>query len=194
MSKLSLLRSLTPLLALGIVVACGSTAAPTGAVTSSPTADPSGTVAPGGDIPDNVVWLTYSGAGFSVQYPEGWVRSATSSGATFSDKDSRITVAVTQSASAPTLQSVTSEVAALPGANITKPAHQVSLPAGTAIAVTYEINGSADPVTGKQPRLTVERYELAAGGRVAVLDLAAKIGVDNVDAYLTIAKSFKWSA
>jgi hypothetical protein len=151
-------------------------------------------VAAGGDIPDNVVWLTYSGAGFSIQYPEGWVRSTTSNGAAFSDKDSRITVATRGGASAPTTQSVTAEVAAMAGASITKAAHQVTLPQGPAIAVTYEIDGSTDPVTGKRPRLTVDRYEFGTGGRVAVLDLAAQVGVDNVDAYLAIAKSFKWSA
>jgi hypothetical protein len=80
------------------------------------------------------------------------------------------------------------------GARITKAAHQVSLPSGPAIAVTYEIDGTTDPVTGKKPRLTVDRYELGAAGHVAVLDLAAQVGVDNVDAYLAIAKSFKWSA
>jgi hypothetical protein len=49
-------------------------------------------------------------------------------------------------------------------------------------------------VTGKQPRLTVDRYELARSGQVAVLELAAQVGIDNVDAYLAIAKSFKWTA
>jgi hypothetical protein len=80
------------------------------------------------------------------------------------------------------------------GAMITKAAHQVSLPSGPAIAITYEIDGTTDPVTGKKPRLTVDRYELGAAGHLVVLDLAAQVGVDNVDAYLAIAKSFKWSA
>jgi hypothetical protein len=174
------------------VAACGSSASPGGATASS-SPDPSGTVAAAGDIPDNVVWLTYSGTGFSIQYPEGWVRSTTSNGAVFFDKDSRITVAIRMT-SAPTTQSVTAEIAAMAGARITKAAHQVSLPSGPAIAVTYEIDGTTDPVTGKKPRLTVDRYELGAAGHVAVLDLAAQVGVDNVDAYLAIAKSFKWSA
>jgi hypothetical protein len=193
MSKLSRLSLIAPLLVAGIVAACGSTPSTAG-VTPSSTPDPSGIVNTGGDIPDNVVWLTYSGAGFSIQYPEGWVRSGTSNGAAFSDKDSRITVAIRTGASAPTTQSVTSEISAMAGARITRAAHQVSLTAGPAVAVTYEIDGSIDPVTGKRPRLTVDRYEIGNGSRVAVLDLAAQIGVDNVDAYLAIARSFKWSA
>jgi hypothetical protein len=194
MPNVSGLRWINALVAVVFVAACGSNASPIATVSPSSSPEPSGTVAAGGDIPDNVVYLTYSGPGFSIQYPEGWVRSATSSGAMFSDKDSHITIAIDAGAAAPTRQSVTNEIAAMAGAKITRAAHQVSLTAGPAIAVTYEINGGTDPVTGKQPRLTVDRYEIGAGSRVAVLDLAAQIGIDNVDAYLAIAKSFKWSA
>ncbi len=180
-------------MAVVFVAACGSGSAATGTANPPATADPTGTVAAGGDIPDNVVYLTYSGSAFSIQYPEGWLRSTSSNGAAFSDKDSRISVAIQSGAAAPTTQSVTNEVSAMAGSRITKPAHQVSLPAGPAVAVTYEIDGSTDPVTGKRPRLTVDRYEMAAGSRAAVLELAAQVGVDNVDAYTAIAKSFKWS-
>jgi hypothetical protein len=189
----SLLRPLqiSALLAILFAVACGSTGSPHAAA-SPQASEPPGTVPVGGDIPDNVVYLTYSGSGFSIQYPEGWVRSTTASGATFNDKDSHITVTIS-TGPAPTKPSVTSDVAAIPGAKITGAARQLSLPAGSAIKVTYEVAGSPDPVTGKQPRLTVDRYVIGAAGRVAVIDLAAQVGIDNVDAYLTIAKSFKWA-
>ena len=197
MSTASRLRPVAPLLAIVVVAACASTPSP-GVAGASPAptvsaqaSDPAGTVPASGDIPDNVVWLTYSGSGFSIQYPEGWVRSSTSGGAAFNDKDSHITVAIS-TGSAPTRQSVTNEISAMAGAKITAAARQLSLPAGTSIKVTYEVVGSADPVTGKRPRLTVDRYEIGTSGRVAVLDLAAQVGVDNVDAYLAIAKSFKW--
>ncbi len=39
----------------------------------------------------------------------------------------------------------------------------------------------------------MDRYEIGNAGKVAVLELGAQIGVDNRDAYLTIAKSFAWS-
>jgi hypothetical protein len=68
----------------------------------------------------------------------------------------------------------------------------VSLPAGTAILVEYQVDGNVDPVTGKRPRVVVDRYEMFGSGQVAVLELAAQVGVDNADAYLAIAKSFKW--
>jgi hypothetical protein len=192
MSSLSRLRWVAPVIVVAFIAACGTSSSPR-AATSPQATDITGTVPGSGDIPDNVVWLTYSGSGFSMQYPEGWVRSTTPNGAAFSDKDSRISVAI-NSGAAPTTQSVTSEIAATAGAKITEPAQQVSLPAGTAIKVTYEVQGSADPVTGKRPQLTVVHYDIGASGRVAVLELAAQVGVDNVDAYLAIAKSFKWVA
>jgi hypothetical protein len=173
-----------------LLAACGSTSSP-GAAVSPQASDRPGTVPASGDIPDNVVWLNYSGSNFSIQYPEGWVRNATATGVSFSDKDSSITVAIS-SGTAPTKQSVTSEIAAISGAKVSVPAHQVSLPAGTAILVEYQVDGNVDPVTGKRPRVVVDRYEMFGSGQVAVLELAAQVGVDNADAYLAIAKSFKW--
>jgi hypothetical protein len=201
MPSIARLRWIAPLIALAVLSACGTTGSPIAAgtpgVTPSPqqSPDPSGTVPVGGDVPDNVVWINYSGPVFSIQYPEGWVRniSANGAGATFSDKDSHVSVTIA-SGQPPTSQSVTSEVSAIAGARITAAARQVTLPAGTAIKVTYESPGPADPVTGKQPRLVVDRYEIAHAGQVLVLDLAAQVGIDNVDAYLAIAKSFKWTA
>ncbi|MDQ6876482.1 MAG: hypothetical protein M3082_02050 [Candidatus Dormibacteraeota bacterium] len=190
MSSLFRIRLIAPVIVVALTAACGASSSPS-AVTSPQATDKAGTVATSGDIPDNVVWLTYSGSGFSIQYPEGWVHSSSATGASFSDKDSHIAVAINTGA-APTTQSVTSEIGAIPGATVTAPAQQVSLLAGTAIKVSYEVLGNADPVTGKQPRLTVVHYDIGTTGRVAVLELAAQVGVDNVDAYLTIAKSFKW--
>jgi hypothetical protein len=200
MPSIAGLRWISALIGVLLLTACGSNSSPSavkspsGGATPQQSADPSGTVPVGGDVPDNVVWIKYSGPIFSIQYPEGWVRNVSTSGdaATFSDKDSHIAVRIS-SAPSPTTQSVTSEVAAISGAQITAAARQVTLPAGTAIKVSYEVLGPADPVTGKQPRLVIDRYEIGKGGRLAVLELAAQVGIDNVDAYLAIAKSFKWT-
>jgi hypothetical protein len=203
MSSISRFRSIAPLIALAVLSACGSNGSPTAIASPSATAspqqspDPSGTVPVGGDVPDNVVWIHYSGPVFAIQYPEGWVRNISASGstATFSDKDSHISVTVIPgSTQTPTTQSVTSEIAGISGAKITAAARQFTLPAGTAIKVSYQVLGPADPVTGKQPRLVIDRYEMTSSGRVAILELAAQVGIDNVDAYLAIAKSFKWTA
>ncbi len=47
-------------------------------------------------------------------------------------------------------------------------------------------------MTGKRVTLIVDRYELAAGGRVAIVDLGTPRGVDNVDAYRMMISSFRW--
>jgi hypothetical protein len=179
------------LLTISLLAACGQAAA----ISSSPAASAtdSGGVAPvGGDIPDNQVYLTYTGAAFTIQFPEGWVQTARSDGVTFTDKDNRIAVTISQ-AGAPSVASVRASIQAISGASITTDAHAIDLPAGGAIVATYRIDGSADPVTGKKPRLSVDRYELAgSGGRKAVLELANPVGADNIDAYKQIAQSFRW--
>ena len=173
------------------IAACGSTS-PASVGGSPQASDPAGVATTGGDIPDNVVWLSYSGNGFKVQYPEGWVRSATTDGVTFTDKDSRIAVTVA-AGSTPTAASATADARAIAGAIVTTAAREISLPSGKAVVLTYSIDGSPDPVTGKRPHLTVDRYETASGGKVAILELSAQVGVDNKDAYLFVAQSFRWA-
>jgi hypothetical protein len=179
------------ILVAGIALAsCGQPSSTAGA--GSPAATDSGGVAPqGGDIPDNQVYLAFQGPGFSVQYPEGWVQTSSATGVIFADKDNQISVAI-RSGTTPTADSVGSEVRAIAGAAVATAAHTVSLPAGSGIAVSYQVDGAADPVTGKRPRLSVDRYELGRSGQVAVVELAAPVGVDNVDAYRMIAQSFRW--
>jgi hypothetical protein len=157
----------------------------------SPTADAGGVAPGGGDIPDNQAYLDYSGTGFTLKYPEGWVQATRSDGVSFQDKDNRISVTI-QSGDAPSVDSVRAEVRAITGATFTGDAHAVTLSGGAAILATYQIDGPADPVTAKRPRLTVDRYELGQRGRRAILDLANVVGADNVDAYRLIAQSFRW--
>jgi hypothetical protein len=179
------------LLTISVIAACG----PSASTASSPAASAtdSGGVAPaGGDIPDNQVYLTYTGAAFTIKYPEGWVQATASDGVTFKDKDNLIAVKISQAA-APTIAGVRADVRAIPGASITTDAHAIALPGGAAVLATYQIDGPADPVTGKRPRLTVDHYELGgSAGRKAVLELANRLGDDNVDAYRMIAQSFRW--
>jgi len=119
-----------------------------------------------GDIPDNQVFLTYGDptAGYSIRYPEGWARKGSGADVTFREKANVIHLVVRK------------------GAPRGKP--------GT--KTTYSRMTAPDPVTGKRLRLVVDRYEYGQGGKVAVLDLATPEGVDNVDAYRLIAKSFEW--
>jgi hypothetical protein len=68
----------------------------------------------------------------------------------------------------------------------------ISLKSGPAVKTTYTTQSAPNPVTGKQVTLKVDRYELAHGGRVAVVELGSPAGVDNVDAYRRMIESFRW--
>src|SRR3954454_9025127 len=70
---------------------------------------------------------------------------------------------------------------------------QMQVPSGPAIHVVYHVQGPPDPVTGKKPTLMVDRYVLGSKGRVATVNEATPVGVDNVDAYRKIIESFRWN-
>jgi hypothetical protein len=143
-------------LAVVVVTGCGSSKSSSGQ--SATDAKSAAT----GDIPDNQVFLTYRGAGYSIKYPEGWTRTGSPADLTFRDKGNSIHLTV--------------------GGGAAKAGGKT----------TYTKLGPPDPVTGKRPRLIVDRYVYSKGGRVATLDEATPKGVDNVDAYRLISKSFRW--
>ncbi|MEA2413147.1 MAG: hypothetical protein QOC77_3708 [Thermoleophilaceae bacterium] len=147
-----------------------------------------------GDIPDNQNFLTFKGAGFSMQYPEGWSQKTTASGVTFQDKNNLVRVDV-KKGKPPTVASVTAELAKLKASSpsLKAPAPKpFKLKAGPAIKVTYTTTSAPNPVTGKRVTLTVDRYVVGGKGKVAMLDLGTPVGVDNVDAYRMMSASFKW--
>ena len=119
-----------------------------------------------GDIPDNQVFLLFHnpGAGYSIRYPEGWARRGSGNDVTFQEKANVIHVSVRK------------------GAPHGKPGAKT----------TFTRLSAPDPVTGKRLKLIIDRYEYGNKGKVAVLDLATPEGVDNVDAYRMISKSFEW--
>jgi hypothetical protein len=96
---------------------------------------------------------------------------------------------------APTPASVTAQLNALKKSNPTlsfQAPQAVTVGSSAAVKAVYTTQSAPDPVTGKRVKLTVDRYELARGGRVATVDLGTPIGVDNVDAYRMMIQSFKW--
>ena len=145
---------------------------------------------PPGDIPDSQVFITYSGKGFSLQVPEGWARSDLPNGARFADKYGAVEVRTGATSGA-----VTGDVAALmqdaPGAKVTK-TEAIKITAGPALRISYLANSAANPVTGKKILLENQRYVIRASGRVALLDLSAPAGADNVDQWQLMSNSFRW--
>jgi hypothetical protein len=219
MSPSSIRRSAAAALLLTAVAGCGSSApshsttagtpAPSPATSSAVSQSSSSATssAPGalsadarsaatGDIPDNQVFLTFTSrsGGYAIKYPEGWTQSGSAGSATFRDKNNLVHVVVTRGGAATPAQ-VTTQLHQLarsqPSLHFASP-HTVRVSAGPAVHVTYSTQSAPNQVTGKRVTLLVDRYELASGGRVAVIDLGTPRGVDNVDAYRMIINSFRW--
>lgn len=191
-----------------MVAGCGG-AAHAGSKPSAPpeSASAEAQSAAAGDVPDNQRFLTFhdASAGYSIKYPEGWVQTGSGEDVTFRDKDNSIHVVVA-SGGAPTPASVQG---GLPdGAKLTAPAlaggkpapasadatpKPVKIAGSQAVRATYTVQGPPNPVTGKRLALSVDRYVLARGGRVAIIDLGTPVGVDNVDAFQMVSQSFQWS-
>jgi len=191
---------LIPGIALALA-ACGGIGQST---VGSPAASSGGSIAPEpsggtttGDIPDNAVFLTYHAASpaFSIQYVEGWQVTPQPDGVVIRDKDSTETVLIgaTQadipgyvaSTDLPALQ-------ALAGFNLVKQG-MVAVGGSKYVHLAYHMTSPPDAVTGKQLPLTVDRYYVPGPGGLAVVTLATPSGVDNLDAFLQMIQSFKWS-
>jgi hypothetical protein len=168
---------------------CGSSTSSAGASEAASTAQ--------GDIPDNQQFLTFRNraGGYSLSYPEGWARSGNGNQVTFRQQSNTITIRVA-SGPQPTPASVTAELKQEATAD---PCMQAGQPQATAagpnqvVKVTYSTQGPKSPVTGQRPKINVDRYVYFKGGKVATVDLATPVGVDNVDAYRMISESFRWS-
>jgi hypothetical protein len=149
-----------------------------------------------GDIPDNQVFLTFKnrGGGYAMRYPEGWARQGSGRDVTFQDKNNLVHVLVT-AGSAPKTSSVAAQLAKLrastPSLHADAP-RQVTVRGTPVVKVTYTTVSTPNAVTGKRVKLTVDRYELGRGGKVATVDLGTPVGVDNVDAYRMMIESFRW--
>ena len=153
---------------------------------------------PPGDIPDSTQFVPYAshGGGFKISVPEGWARTTDHSSVTFTDKLNTVVVTWQPASSAPSVTSATStEVPQLrktTRAFRLKNVSSVSLPAGLAVLIEYQANSDPNPVTGKQYRLDVLRYELFHNGTQEAITLLSPVGADNVDPWRIVTQSFSW--
>ena len=152
---------------------------------------------PPGDIPDTQVFVTYtSPLGFAIKVPEGWSRKESAQSVSFADKYNTIEVALASAAAAPTADSVKSadvrdlEKTGL-AVKLTK-VKDVKLKSGAAVLVSYTANSAPNAVTNKQIRIEHDRYLIYKDGKLAVLDMAAPQGADNIDDWSMMANSFHW--
>ena len=192
------------------LVACGAkkaqapvatTTAATPATTTPATTTTATTTGPGalqaevaatgaGDIPDNQVFVDYTGKSFGMKFPEGWAQSGSGDSVTFRDKNNIVRIVIVPGG-APTPAEVKREVASLKGAQPTTAPTTLKLGGLPAVKVTYKTIGAPNAVTGKRLTLTVDRYEIAKNGKRAIVDLGSPVGVDNVDAYRLMIQSLR---
>jgi len=150
-----------------------------------------------GDIPDNQVFLVLRNqpAGYSIKYPEGWTQIGSGKDVTFKDKNNLVHVVVVPGA-APTPRQAASQLARLKGSDrsltVTIPPRLVTVKGKQMVKSGYSTESAPNPVTGKRVILLVDRYQLAANGKTATVDLGTPRGVDNVDAYRLMIESYKW--
>lgn len=155
---------------------------------------------PPGDIPDTQQFVTYTSAagGYHISMPEGWARQEQGARVVFSDKLHRFSVDVVCAESAPTVDSATAADTATLSQSVSAFAlvgvTPIDLPSGPAILVRYQMNSTPDDVTRKIYRLDVDRYEIYANGRLAIIQLAVPAGSDNVDVSNQVSQSFTWTA
>lgn len=151
---------------------------------------------PPGDIPDSQVFVSYAGAGYVLQVPEGWARSDAANSVAFVSKLDGVSVTLSDIASAPSLDWVNKAyvpdlVAKGRAVKIAK-IIAAKLPAGEVIRIDYSLNSEPNPVTTKQIRLEANRYLFFKAGTLAALDLYAPQGADNVDQWRLMSQSFAW--
>ena len=213
------MRRVGLLAATAVLAGCTSTGAPSGsgmsapapalstgasATAGTPAAAPTSEQAPvsaeknpPGDIPDNLAFITYTNAAgrYRFTHPEGWAERTRASTVSFTDKLNGVQVMTGTATAAPTV--ATARQRDVPMLARTQAAFElrgvgaVSEPAGTGVRIVYRRNSAPDPVTGRQYRDEVERYELASGGREVVMELFGPVGADNVDAYRTMITSLR---
>lgn len=154
---------------------------------------------PPGDIPDNLAYVPYQSpaGGYRFNHPEGWAQSVRGSSVTFTDKLNGVQVSVGAGGTPPSVSSAHSTD--IPMLQHSQPAFElrsvkaVTEPGGTGVLIVYRRNSAPDPVTGRQYRDEVQRYELAAAGKSVVVELFGPVGADNVDAYRTMIQSLRLS-
>ncbi|MFG2041686.1 hypothetical protein [Dactylosporangium sp. NPDC048998] len=198
------------MLSTGMLIAgCGGTAPPSGqanppASTTAPGAASGGAQAPvpaesnpAGDIPDNIAFVSYTNTAgkYTFTHPEGWAETTRTTVVTFTDKLNGVQAMTGTATTPPTVDSAkTQDVPALTSSQAAfelRGITAVTFPAGQGVRIVYRRNSAPDPVTGRQYRDEVERYELVSAGREVIMELYGPVGADNVDAYKTMISSLR---
>jgi hypothetical protein len=160
-------------------------------------ASPAPEAAVAGDIPDSQAFVAYeSSGGYSIKVPEGWARSTDGAATVFTDKFNAISIETTPASTAPTVDSVKTDMASIAASGkgyATGKVTAVVRKAGPVILATYTQDSAPNPVTSKAIRLDVERYVFWKAGNAAVVTLSSAAGSDNVDPWMIVTDGFSWT-
>ncbi len=203
--------AVTPLLGgCGAASVTSATPGPDAPGAAAPTATE---ISAAGDVRDNAVFVTYTssasdsagnsvssaGAGYSIQYVEGWTVTPGANGAVaITDIDSAEQVEF-QALPAGDLQQYVSSSAEIQLQSQTQDYKRSGLESLTvngqpAVKLSYTWTSAPDPVTNKSRSVTTERYYIPGpNSKLAVLTLTTPVGVDNVDAFNQMLESFAWT-
>lgn len=160
-------------------------------------ASPAPEAAVAGDIPDSQAFVAYSSKdGYSIKVPEGWARSTDGAATVFTDKFNTIRIETSPTQTAPTVDSVKTDIAPVAASSKGYAAGKitaVSRKAGPVIVATYTQDSAPNVVTLKAIRLDVERYVFWKAGKAAVVTLSSAAGSDNVDPWMIVTDGFSWT-
>ena len=181
------------------IAAAGCGASSGGASSPGASSGAAAEVSPPGDIPDNQAFVAFSpkGSDYSVKVPEGWARTASGGTVTFTDKLNSISLRELAAAAPLTeAQATRAEVPKLAGTVKGFQAGKVGTVdrrAGQALRVTYLADAKTDAVTGRTGKDAVERYVFFHNGHDVILTLSGPKGADNVDPWMIVTDSVRWS-
>jgi len=186
--------------ALALVAAgCGASSSSSDKGAAKPVNPNTAEVSPAGDIPDNQAFVAYTppSGGFSVKVPEGWARTGSGGATTFTDKLNSVTIEAVPAKRPLTVAQA--KLTELPKVKSKAPGFQpgkvsaVTRKAGRGIRMNYLVDFAPNPVTGKVTRDAVERYVFFHGGKNVVLTLAGPKGADNVDPWMIVTDSLRFT-
>lgn len=178
-----------------LVGACSSAPVSGSKATAVGTSAPEAAVA--GDIPDSQAFVGYASSdGYSIKVPEGWARLTDGAATVFTDKFKTIRIETIPAPTAPTVDSVKTDLAPVAASSKGYAAGKitaVSRKAGPVITATYTQDSAPNAVTSKVIRLDVERYVFWKAGKAAAVTLSSAAGSDNVDPWMIVTDGFSWT-
>lgn len=191
-------RRLGALAAVLVLAGCGHGHTNPATVRSSTAGATTSETNPAGDIPDSQVYVPFTlpDGSFTVSVPEGWSRSTDGNATVFTDKTNTVRLESLAQPTAPTVQSVKTQV--VPAIAAATPGYQpgsvsmVQRDAGPAVLATYQATSPPNGVIDKLITDAVQRYEFWHAGRTAIITVSGPVGADNVDPWSTITNSVVW--